>query len=412
MKRTLIIGCMLIISQKVLGDEYHYRNFLPGDRAGGMGGAYTAVADDPSGAFYNPAGLALMIGNKLSVNVNAYHIAKKSYLSILPKTTGGANNWDLVSSKLIPNFFGIAHKLGPGVLAFSYAVVDATSRDQEQIFYNIKSAIPNKYITRYAININDDDTIYNIGPSYSVKLADSISVGATLYAHYRSGKIIRNHLLTLNDSQFEWSNTYLSFSEYGVKPILGTIISPIDKVSFGFTASKIYLLHSENRLQYTYRGIASAGFGVNDVNFYIHKTKDKRDLPYEFKVGVAYFHSPRLLVSADSLYYTKTDDYKEVLNWSVGTEYYIKDNFALRAGFFTDLSNTPKLNPYLTDQRENINNYGITFSGSYFTKNTSISIGLMYVHGKGEAQVISGSRAIQDVRSDYFTVFIGSNYLY
>ena len=37
---------------------------LFGDRAFGLGGAFTALADDPSAAFYNPAGLA-MGGDKM-----------------------------------------------------------------------------------------------------------------------------------------------------------------------------------------------------------------------------------------------------------------------------------------------------------------------------------------------------------
>ena len=32
-----------------LADQYHYMNILQGDRAQGMGGAFTAIADDASG---------------------------------------------------------------------------------------------------------------------------------------------------------------------------------------------------------------------------------------------------------------------------------------------------------------------------------------------------------------------------
>ena len=37
-------------------DEDHYNNIIIGDRPAGMGGAYTAISDDPSGLYYNPAG--------------------------------------------------------------------------------------------------------------------------------------------------------------------------------------------------------------------------------------------------------------------------------------------------------------------------------------------------------------------
>lgn len=92
------------------------QKFFPGDRASGLGGAYTAVADEPSGAYYNPAGLAFAVGNELSVSVNAYHISQTVYQNVLPKTTGGADDWTLRSSKLIPNFLELQENLVLGQL--------------------------------------------------------------------------------------------------------------------------------------------------------------------------------------------------------------------------------------------------------------------------------------------------------
>ena len=43
----------------------HYRTIPIGERAIGLGGAYTGIADDPSATYYNPAGL--MEGGKFSI---------------------------------------------------------------------------------------------------------------------------------------------------------------------------------------------------------------------------------------------------------------------------------------------------------------------------------------------------------
>jgi len=48
---------ILFVSAWVFADEFHYNNLLIGDRASGMGGAYTAISDDASGMYYNPAGI-------------------------------------------------------------------------------------------------------------------------------------------------------------------------------------------------------------------------------------------------------------------------------------------------------------------------------------------------------------------
>lgn len=53
-------------------DEFHNINQLIGDRATGMGGAYTAVSDDASGLFYNPAGIVYVTDKNFSASVNAF----------------------------------------------------------------------------------------------------------------------------------------------------------------------------------------------------------------------------------------------------------------------------------------------------------------------------------------------------
>ncbi|HEX6246191.1 MAG TPA: hypothetical protein VFZ61_34945, partial [Polyangiales bacterium] len=41
----------------VRADPYHFQGIPLGQRALGFGGAYTGLAEDPSAAYYNPAGL-------------------------------------------------------------------------------------------------------------------------------------------------------------------------------------------------------------------------------------------------------------------------------------------------------------------------------------------------------------------
>jgi len=407
-----VILLVLALSTLSFADEYHYINSLPGERAAGMGGAYTAVSDDPSGCFYNPAGIVFAIGRRLSISVNAYNISTKTYQNALYHPSGGGEDWKLSSSGLLPNFFGIVQRFGPGTIGFSYAVTDSTIRDQKQVFYNIKSAIPGVTIDRYVLNIDDIDRVYNIGPSYAIKLRDNLSVGTTLYLYYRNGKLIRNHLLNLSNGEFDWENYYLSWKQYGIKPILGFMYSPVEKISLGLTFSKNFLLSSETRYQITVRGPSSLGYGPNDVNFSVIESKKKRSFPLETKLGIAYFPSASLLISADVAYYTAVEEFERVVNGAIGVEYYLSPAFALRAGFFTDMANTPSLKEGATNQPEHINNYGTTLSLTYFTRNSSLTLGAVYTYGIGKAQVIPGSPAIQDARIDSLTVFVGAGYSY
>ena len=62
---------ILAFSTAAWADSYHYKNLIVGDRASGMGGAYTAISDDPSGLYYNPAGIVYSQGTNVSASANA-----------------------------------------------------------------------------------------------------------------------------------------------------------------------------------------------------------------------------------------------------------------------------------------------------------------------------------------------------
>ena len=90
-------------------DPYHYNNMLIGERATGLGGAYSAIADDPSGLYYNPAGIVYSLGSKLSGSMNAFYQVKKRYEKAL-----GNNDWERNCATLLPNFFGVIQPMSVG----------------------------------------------------------------------------------------------------------------------------------------------------------------------------------------------------------------------------------------------------------------------------------------------------------
>jgi long-chain fatty acid transport protein len=83
----------------------------------------------------------------------------------------------------------------------------------------------------------------------------------------------------------------------------------------------------------------------------------------------------------------------------------------MRAGFFTDYANTPKISSGDVGQNEHIDLYGGTLSISHFTRNTSITLGGAYTMGEGKAQ-ITGDSNIQDATSTGWMLFLSSSYSY
>ncbi|MBW2311136.1 MAG: hypothetical protein JRF35_08690 [Deltaproteobacteria bacterium] len=424
-KISCVLGCVLVLCvvHGASADENHYVNMLVGNRASGLGGAYTAVSDDPAGCFYNPAGIAFSPYLSISASVNAFSVSTKTYKDALRDISGNTIDWTQESSNLLPNFFGMVRQFGPGKIGFSYGVPDSIQRQQKQTFRNIRSYLPDNPIETYTININDNDKTYLLGPSYAFSVSDSFSIGATLYAYYRSMEIIRTQFLQFDQGEHYMINYYETKEDWGYKPIIGAIWEPLDKLAVGLTISKIYVASSDNERQVLFRDTSSPvpylidstiyDFTNTDAIYFTRVADEEKDkFPLTTALGVAYFASPRLLFSGDITYYQEISDKEATYNFSLGTEYYFTERFAGRAGFFTDNANTPSLSSTQTDQPENVDIYGLSLSITSYQKRSGITLGMMYSLGKGDAQVVANSTAIQDVEISNFIGYLSASYSY
>lgn len=417
MKKTLttllFIGCI----GQAAADEYHYRSLIIGDRAIGMGGAYTAISDDPSGLYYNPAGIVYSNGKNLSASVNAFNSSKTTYDDVL-----GGNDWSRSSSTLLPNFFGMVQPLGDGrsYFGFSYAVPDSVLEDQDQTF----AAFGN--VASYYVNVNNQDNTYKIGPSYAREINDKLSLGVTLYAHFRNKEQIVNQWLRLNNGDYEWSNSYYQSEETGYEPVLGLMWSPLEKLSLGLTIRQTQLLSSSTDSQVT----CSTDTGTplqtqceNDPTYgntrepTITSSTASREMPLEISLGAAWFASNKLLISGDINYYGETSATdvstarSSITNFALGMEYYFNHNLALRGGLYSNYANTPPIDTSRQGQEEHLDFYGMSLSLTRFTRTSSISVGITHASGSGDAQVF-GDAETQSVSATASSLFLSTSYSY
>ena len=219
-----LVFCSFVWTAQAIADEDHYNNILIGDRPAGMGGAYTAIADDASGLYYNPAGIVFTSGSGISGSMNAYHITKTTYKNAL----GGQTDWARESSSFLPNFFGLFQNLGKSKIGFSYAILDSIRENQDQSFFNLTQT--SKAIDEYVINFNNQEDVFNLGVSFAREFSRNFSAGITLYAHSRTRERILHQYIDFNDSSggdYEQSTSYFSIDEQGVRPVLGLMWSPL-----------------------------------------------------------------------------------------------------------------------------------------------------------------------------------------
>jgi long-chain fatty acid transport protein len=408
---TLLCFALWAIAAVAVADSYHYRNTLVGSRAASLGGAYTALSDDTDGCFYNPGGLAMATATSVSASMNAYNKSKKIYKNVLVDTGGQYQDWVQESSILLPNYFGVVKKMGAGMFGLSYAMPDSILRRQDQTFTNIQSYQADNPVEQFIINIDDSDQTYLFGPSYAFRLRENLSIGTTVYAYYRDKQIIRNQTLFFQNGEHYWSNYYEIQEDWGYRPIVGVVWEPVEKLALGITLAKTFLTSSDHRQQILLRDTTDSDFSDTNALYLNTATGSLREeLPLTSTLGASYFLSPRLLFSLDCAYYEAVDGKSSVVNFALGTEYYLKDNLALRAGVFTDMANTSALTTGGTYQPEHIDIYNGSASVSLFQGPSSITIGATYGYGKGEAQMIAASTSIQDVEYQNFSLFLATAY--
>ena len=308
--------------------------------------------------------------------------------------------------------------------------------DQDQRFADlelnlISSIDPNRKVqSDCVLNYNNEDNTYNVGPSYAWKINRYFSLGTTLYIHHRKNQWILNQVFNFQegDDRYLQQTTYYEIKEWGIKPLVGCMWSPERiKMSVGLTFSHTFIFDSIQRQQQSIYGSDNIETWIpeelrdpNDPHYCpysmnVLSVSKKKEYPYIITLGAAYFPNHSLLFSGDIAYYTTIDGSvmhkrrRAVTNFSFGTEYYWKESLALRVGAFTDFANTYEIDRGKENQSEHINIYGGSMSISYFAKGSSLTLGMVYKYGSGEAQV-QGGYHVQKVTTSSIMGYVGSSY--
>ena len=414
----LILACLLNAAT-ARADEFHYNNMIIGERAAGMGGAFTALANDTSGMYYNPAGLVHAQAKSLSASVNAYYSLSKKYSGAIAGSDLNRNY-----SAIVPNFFGVQQPVGRISLGFSYAVPEHAFENMDETFVNLPTSQetqqrygdPNLRIARYVLNLNTEDSINEFGPSVAIKVSETLSLGLTLYVHKRDFLFVENELLRLSNGRDQWTNVYVKIHEWGTRPILGFLWQPSERFSFGAALSRTFVVNSDVTYQVTQQSTLDDPSVLNDQRI---TSSDKQEYPWQCRLGVAYRINPSWLVSGDVALYpgfsydtlgTRVER-EPVVNIALGTEYSFWKDWIFRGGVFSNRSNSPDINASMKPGAEKIDMYGIAGSISFRIMQSSITVGGNYGQGSGTARITS-DQVVQDVSARTWNVFIASTYLY
>jgi len=374
----------------VIADPSHYKELLVGDRAASMGGAFTAVADDASGTYHNPAGLVYGSKDSMSGISNSSHFVSNKYDNAVEGEALEQEGW-----RYLINFASYTKRIGKIIYGLSYLLDDSTVIQQDQEFEN-----------DFIYTKRGDDRTYKYGPSIAFQLGDRLSFGSTFYYFQRIYEQQTNQIKNTNDSESTHSFENNFGLELGLNLNVGLMWSPADSIALGLQVSKTSFTHTLDTLQ---TAIKSAGSDTIVYNKVVDGTP--RETPLETKLGIAWFPSSYLLISGNFDYFSIEDENKEnVLNLSLGVEYFLNEKHVVRAGIFTNNDND-KAPSASTTSVEKTDMQGVTLGYSIFNGPTMISLGSVWSVGRGKAQVNPDDpSAIQDSFREIYSYILSVSY--
>ncbi len=189
---SMALATVLLASGLARADDSHWQNLLAGERATGLGGAFTAIADDPSGNYYNPAGLVDTQGSILSASLALYGVQTGAIAQAFSSGTSGldglVNNFGSVFQQVVtvPGMAGTVNGIGPKdaegrfrqAFALSVMVLDDQSTSLGQTSFGPS--------TLNDLSQNETDESTWLAAGYAYRVNPQLSLGLSANAVFRS----------------------------------------------------------------------------------------------------------------------------------------------------------------------------------------------------------------------------------
>lgn len=378
------------------------KSVLIGPKAIGMGGAFVAIADDPTAVFHNPAGMVK--SERLSLFVGA-----DSLITDLDYTpTGGSTESAKREFLPVPNF-------------------SITGKLAEPLYFGLGVFFPHgnggKFSDPSALPTNPDEgRIYSmeIIPSLAVQLPNGLSFGAGLRV-VRVSSQVEGQLFPVDAGAGIFDTIEdLDVSGWGLGLNAGVLLHPIKEFSWGLNYRSRVNLDLDGDLETASGGPIEMGFGSNQLDATLEQT-----LPTVIHTGFGFYPTDKLTLGISYQYEVNseidalrasiadTTDIELPQNWRnshtfhFGAEYWLKDSFALRSGYAKDIdaSIPDAVNNRITGDigahevsfgaafRKEKFNVGLTWNGRFGNREVAAN-GLNAAPGKYEAFVHSISLGV------------------
>lgn len=427
LKLTLLLFFLLLLTPfSSRADSSNYQNYVVGERAAGMGGAYTAFSESAEGSLYNPGGLVFSPDNRISLSANVIRYTtgtienglvisatntkdvKISDLKVTPASSVGMRKFNLKWDKK-NNPEGI--KKNVWALSF-YKPDDTNYTGQEELDTGGIESL---------FNYRVDDSLLLSGLTYSRLINNRLGIGGTLFYGYRK-TVLEQFIMANIDGTFGHRFSLIDFNYGGLLGILGAKWNVSPRISLGLSVrTPAIRLHGKGTITTTLATLNDAG-ETSSTKTVLDDLTINMPLPVKITGGVGYRGNHRFSLALDgSLYlpnsYTEAHDPQGrrgnsvvgqnlVVNVNAGGEYRLGADYPLRAGFFTNFSSADDVEVG-GNTRSKVDYYGGTLSVAREKEKYATQLGMQLSYGAGNILV---GDSINDVSLLNITAMVASSF--
>ncbi len=342
-------------------------------KAMAMGGAFTAIANDPSALYFNGAGILQFGGTHFMLGTTMISPVF-SFRGVTPAVT----QYDAKKLSFFPTHFYATHRIND-----DFAVGLAFDSP-----FGLGSEWPDNWVGKY-LAIKTSLQVFDISPVVAYKVTDNLFVSAAFVYSFANVDITQKAPQTPFAGDAFTSLSGKDNSAFGYN--LGVLYKPVEGLSFGVS------FHSQ--INYKFKGTATTT-GAKQLAALLPNGDVTAQLktPYNLVFGAAYDVIPQLKISADvqlvgwSSYDTlKVDfsnpqytdissprNYKNSYILRFGADYKLLPELAVLGGIYYDKSpvDPQYVNPSLPDA----NRLGFSIGVDYkLTNNLQVSAGYLFI---------------------------------
>lgn len=347
--KQLMVGSLTGVLLVMTGSAAASGFALIEQNASGLGNAYaggSAVADDASTVFFNPAGMSRLSGSQVVI---AGHIITPSAKFTGTGASGTNMGGDAGGPAFVPNAYYTTElstdlKVGVGVNAP----------------FGLQTNYDAAWVGRYQAIKSKLETI-NVNPSVSYQVNDALSIGAGIDYQQLSGEL----------SNFD--------------DVLGTTVVKGSDSAWGYNFGALYNLNASTRLgiayrsaiSYTLKGDVSSSlpYANTPVSLDIklpdtlslsvfNQFDDKWDFMADASLtGWSSFKQIKVVNNSGAAVSNTVENWKDTVRLSVGATYHYNDQWVSRVGLAYDQSPVP--DDYRTARVPDNNRTWLALGGQY-----------------------------------------------